>query len=101
MSDLANLNANAPISPYGNPNAVNLGQLYYHGPNAIFPTPVPLNTAAPAIPGNQYVFSPTTAQQMATGSGYAQQYGQSLGSVPFPAQPLVVNYPVAPTTTGP
>ena len=115
MSDLANYNTgavNAPSTPYGNPNAVNLGQLYplqYPNPQSTAgaygslaaapnqaPTPnmsydiyhnnVQMNTAAPAIPGFSQIYGPNTQAQMASGVGQGAQYGQTLNYVNTPAQ---------------
>ena len=115
MSDLANYNTgavNAPSTPYGNPNAVNLGQLYpLQYPNAmstagaygslasapnqaplpnmsydVYNNPVQMNTAAPAIAGYAGAFGPNTYQNMAIGQGMGQQYGSSLNYAQTPAQ---------------
>lgn len=119
MADLANLNTNAvnaPATPYGNPNAVNLGQLItpaqmgypdlqsmaaaqgtanpitgtFSGlPNLsgdIYHNTVQMNTMAPQVPGYSYAFAPQTQAGMATGHGSAQQYGQSLNYNFTPAQ---------------
>jgi hypothetical protein len=115
MSDLANYNSgavNAPSTPYGNPNAINLGQLaQFNYPNMqsiagaygslgaapnqaplpnmsydIYNNPVQMNTAAPAIAGYAGAFGPNTYNNMAVGQGMGQQYGQSLNYVVTPAQ---------------
>ena len=115
MSDLANYNTgavNAPSTPYGNPNAVNLGQLYplqYPNPQSTAgaygslaaapnqaPTPnmsydiyhnnVQMNTADQAIPGFSQIYVPNTQAQMASGVGQGAQYGQTLNYVNTPAQ---------------
>jgi hypothetical protein len=120
MSDLANLNKtpNMPAQPYGNPNAVHLGQLVSpdqinyptlqslaaaQGTNNpqlgnfaglanmsydIYNNPVQMNTAPPPVPGFRQVMGPNTQQQMATGVGQGSQYGMTLHQVPYPTQAL-------------
>ena len=128
MSDLANLNTNAvnvPVNPYGNPNAVNLGQLYpLQYPNAMstagaygslgaapnqapmpnmsydmYNNPVQMNTPAPVVPGYAGAFGPNIQAQMAAGQGPAQQYGQGLNYVALPAQ-LKATSPASPSLPG-
>ena len=111
MEQLANYNQRSE-TPFGNPNAQNLGtlvtpeQLGYpnyqtaaatqgtanpqmastagvHLPPAYMPQ-LHMNTVAPAIPGNPNVFAPATPEQMAAGTSNAQQYGASLGYVAQP-----------------
>ena len=117
IAGLENYNNNtngAPVTPYGNPNAVNLGKLVtpeqigYPNPqemNAAFgpghgynPAPIMasdqytglnhLNTAPPPIAGNAGAFHPGTNAQMALGQSPTQQLGQGLNYVAYPAQPL-------------
>jgi hypothetical protein len=117
IAGLENYNNNtngAPVTPYGNPNAVNLGKLVtpeqigYPNPqemNAAFgpghgynPAPIMasdqytglnhLNTAPPPIAGNAGAFHPGTDAQMALGQSPTQQLGQGLNYVAYPAQPL-------------
>ena len=121
MSDLANLNTNAvnaPATPYGNPNAINLGQLaQFNYPNMqslagaygslaaapnqaplpnmsydIYNNPVQMNTATPATPGYASTFGPNTQAQQATGHGAAAGYGQGLNYNFTPAQLATVNH---------
>ena len=117
IAGLENYNNNtngAPVTPYGNPNAVNLGKLVtpeqigYPNPqemNAAFgpghgynPAPIMasdqytglnhLNTTPPPIAGNAGAFHPGTNAQMALGQSPTQQLGQGLNYVAYPAQPL-------------
>jgi len=93
-----NLNTIAPEQPYGNPNAVNLGQLITpedlgYNPDLIAPEYQytgldTLNTPAPVIPGYAGAFEPGTDAQMALGQSPTQQLGQSLNFVAYPAQPI-------------
>ena len=97
----------APVSPYGNPNAVNLGRLItpqelgypspqqlqqQYGPGQPIGQPqilpqntyqgmTSLNTAPPPVAGFAGAFEPATPAQMALGQSPAQQYGASLGMV--------------------
>ena len=115
IAGLENYNNNtiAPVQPFGDPNAVNLGKLITpqdlgypnpqtqaaaFGPGGYNPAPLlaqdqytglnHLNTSAPAIPGFAGAFHPGTDAQMATGQSPTQQLGQSLNYVPYPTQPL-------------
>ena len=124
-ADLANYNAgavNAPAMPYGNTNAVNLGQVItpemlgfpnlqsqqaIYGPGYtpaqtnyqnvlsadIYHNPVQMNTIAPSIPGVPVAMAPNTQAQMAAGHGQAAQYGQSLNYNFTPAQLATTNNP--------
>jgi hypothetical protein len=117
IAGLENYNNNtygAPATPYGNPNAVNLGRLItpeelgYPNPQsqAAFggtfnPQPIleqdrytginHLNTAPPPVAGYAGAFQPGTNAQMALGQSPTQQLGASLNYVAQPAQLPTVN----------
>jgi hypothetical protein len=106
MADLANLNNPAPTQPYGNPNAVHLGQLItpeqlgypnaqsmqqVYGPGYQYnPAPIlardqytgPMSLNQPVAPNQFGTFGPNTQAQQATGQGYSAQYGQDLNYIP-------------------
>ena len=116
MNDLSNLNNSASAQPYGNPNAVHLGQLITPEqlgyPNAqsmqqVYGSNYQYNPA-PILAADQYTgmtylnqpapsmaqfgtFGPNTTAQQATGQGYNTQYGQGLNYLP--GAPVI---PVAP-----
>ena len=100
----------APQTPFGNPNAANLGRLvtpqqlgypsqeqmdaiYGPGRNLAPGAPSPvvpytgltsLNTAPPPVAGQAGIFAPPTQAQAALGQSPAQQLGASLGIVGTP-----------------
>ena len=106
MADLANLNNPAPTQPYGNANAVHLGQLItpeqlgypnaqsmqqVYGPGYQYnPAPIlardqytgPMSLNQPVAPNQFGTFGPNTQAQQATGQGYSAQYGQGLNYIP-------------------
>ena len=107
----------APVDPYGNPNAMNLGRLVT--PTELgYPTPQQLqqqsgpgqpigqpqvlpqntyqglsslNTAPPPVAGFAGAFEPATQAQMALGQSPTQQYGASLGMVGIAPQLQTTN----------
>jgi hypothetical protein len=120
MSQLPGYTANAPVAPYGNANAVNLGRLitpqqlgypnaqslaaaqgtanpFYGSPTGlanmsydIYHNPVQMNTAAPVVPGHPGTFGAVTRSQQATGQGPAVAAGMALHYVPYPDEPLPI-----------
>ena len=118
MADLANYNTNAvnaPATPYGNPNAVNLGQLitpeaisypsqftqaaaqgtatptYQPGafiPSDVYRNQVQMTTPTPAVPGFSQIYGPQTQAMMATGQGQGVQYALGQNYVPYPTVAL-------------
>ena len=113
MNDLANLNAPAPATPYG--QVSQLGQLItpqqlgyptaqsmaaaglpYNSqvsvlPQDVYNNTVQMNTATPAVPGFAGAYGPNTLAQQSAGQGQGQLYGQGLNYAFVP--PVI---PVAP-----